>query len=84
MHEGLTKNISNSNLINQNVLGLKCRDCGKFFEIGNNYVCDECFGALDVLYNEEKLGSIKKLLCLEKVHCGDIRNYCHSNRQKLY
>jgi threonine synthase len=55
MHEGLTKNISNSNLINQNVLGLKCRDCGKFFEIGNNYVCDECFGALDVLYNEEKI-----------------------------
>jgi len=37
-----------------NVKALKCRECGKEYEPRLKYVCDECFGPLDVTY-----GSIK-------------------------
>jgi threonine synthase len=36
------------------VRALKCRECGKDYEPRLKYVCDECFGPLDVVY-----GSIK-------------------------
>ncbi|MGH9923591.1 MAG: threonine synthase, partial [Nitrososphaerales archaeon] len=36
------------------VKSLKCRECGKEYEPRLKYVCDECFGPLDVVY-----GSIK-------------------------
>ncbi|MGH9934404.1 MAG: threonine synthase, partial [Nitrososphaerales archaeon] len=36
------------------VRALKCRECGKEYDPRLKYVCDECFGPLDVVY-----GSIK-------------------------
>ncbi len=30
---------------------LQCRECKKEYETAFKYVCDECFGPLDVKYN---------------------------------
>jgi threonine synthase len=48
-----------SRFIQEHVVGLKCRDCGKEFEIAPLYVCDECFGALDIIYDFEKISFSK-------------------------
>jgi threonine synthase len=34
---------------------LKCRECGKEYDPTLKYVCDECFGPLDVLYGSTKV-----------------------------
>ena len=31
---------------------LKCRECEKQYEIVHKYICDECFGPLDVIYDK--------------------------------
>src|SRR5574341_1319326 len=38
-----------------NIKSLKCRECGKEFEPQFRYVCEECFGPLDVTYAEQKV-----------------------------
>ncbi len=43
------------NHISEYGLHLKCRDCGKEFEFKPMYICDECFGALDVVYDLERI-----------------------------
>jgi threonine synthase len=43
------------NHISKYALYLKCRDCGKEFEFKPMYICDECFGALDVVYDLERI-----------------------------
>ena len=35
-----------------NIKSLKCRECGKEYEPQFRYVCEECFGPLDVTYSE--------------------------------
>ncbi len=35
-----------------NIRSLKCRECGKEYEPQFRYVCEECFGPLDVIYGE--------------------------------
>lgn len=35
--------------------GLKCRECGKKYEINPIYVCEFCFGPLEVDYDYEKI-----------------------------
>lgn len=35
--------------------GLKCRECGQKYEIAPIYVCEFCFGPLEVDYNYEKI-----------------------------
>jgi threonine synthase len=40
------------------IKSLKCRECGKEYEPQFRYVCEECFGPLDVMYRE--LSSINK------------------------
>lgn len=35
-----------------NIRSLKCRECGKEYEPQFRYVCEECFGPLDVIYRE--------------------------------
>src|SRR6204780_519100 len=30
--------------------GLSCRECGKVYELGPHYACEECFGPLEVSY----------------------------------
>jgi threonine synthase len=34
------------------IRSLKCRECGKEYEPQFRYVCEECFGPLDVIYKE--------------------------------
>jgi threonine synthase len=46
------------------VKGLKCRECGREYTIGPIYVCEFCFGPLEVIYNYE---GIKKALTREKI-----------------
>ncbi|NWF75946.1 MAG: threonine synthase [Nitrospirae bacterium] len=41
------------------VRGLKCRECGRQYAIAPVYVCEFCFGPLEVVYDYE---SIKKVL----------------------
>lgn len=35
--------------------GLRCRECNKEYDPSLRYVCEECFGPLDVFYNYEKI-----------------------------
>ena len=37
------------------VKALKCRECGKEYEPKLKYICDECFGPLDVIYGSTKV-----------------------------
>jgi threonine synthase len=46
------------------VKGLKCRECGREYEIDPIYVCEFCFGPLEVIYDYE---AIKKVLTREKI-----------------
>lgn len=46
------------------VNGLKCRECGREYPIEPIYVCEFCFGPLEVVYDYSK---IKKILTRDKV-----------------
>jgi threonine synthase len=35
-----------------NIRSLKCRECGKEYEPQFRYICEECFGPLDVIYRD--------------------------------
>jgi threonine synthase len=37
--------------------GLRCRNCGHREEIGPSFVCPECFGPLEVLYDLDAIGA---------------------------
>ena len=40
------------------VKGLKCRECGRPYQKEALYVCEYCFGSLEVVYNYEKIKEI--------------------------
>lgn len=44
--------------------GLKCHECGKFYPKDPLYVCEYCFGPLEVVYDYE---SVKKVLTREQI-----------------
>ncbi len=46
------------------VTGLKCRECGREYGIDPIYVCEFCFGPLEVIYD---YGEIKKAVSREKI-----------------
>jgi len=46
------------------VNGLRCRECGKEYKTEAKYVCEFCFGPLEVVYDYE---GIKKILTREKI-----------------
>jgi len=46
------------------IRGLKCRECGREYEINPIYVCEFCFGPLEVVYDYE---GIKQTLTREKI-----------------
>jgi len=46
------------------VKGLKCRECGRYYNVEPIYVCEFCFGPLEVIYDYEK---IKKDLSRKKI-----------------
>ena len=50
------------------VKGLKCRECGKEYPDSPLYVCDYCFGPLEVDYDYDK---IKKEITREKIKSRD-------------
>ncbi len=50
------------------VEGLKCRECGRQYNIEPIYVCEFCFGPLEVIYNYEK---IKKVISKKKIENRD-------------
>ncbi len=46
------------------VSGLKCRECGRQYPVDPIYVCEFCFGPLEVVYDYEK---IKRVLTRESI-----------------
>jgi threonine synthase len=46
------------------VLGLKCRECGREYAVESIYVCEFCFGPLEVAYDYE---GIRKVLTKDKI-----------------
>ena len=46
------------------VQGLKCRECGREYEVAPVYVCEFCFGPLEVAYDYKK---IKRSLTRKKI-----------------
>src|SRR3954470_18721753 len=41
-----------------NVLGLRCRECGREFEVAPIYTCEWCFGPLEVAYDYDAIGRV--------------------------
>ncbi len=46
------------------VRGLKCRECGREYPVEPIYVCEFCFGPLEVVYDYD---SIKKVMTIDKI-----------------
>jgi len=46
------------------IKGLKCRECGREYEVNPVYVCEFCFGPLEVIYDYE---GIRNVLTREKI-----------------
>lgn len=42
------------------IKSLKCRECRKEYEPQFRYVCEDCFGPLDVVYNEDNIIGVNK------------------------
>jgi threonine synthase len=49
------------------VQGLRCRECGREYEVAPIYTCDWCFGPLEVAYD---YGAITKAISREKIAAG--------------
>ena len=39
------------------VEGLRCRECGRTYEVAPLYTCEYCFGPLEVAYDTEAIGA---------------------------
>ena len=65
---------------NSYVVNLRCADktCGTEYKKEANYVCEDCFGPLEVNYDYQE---IKKNLTIEKTQ--DILNHVEIEKQKL-
>ena len=50
------------------VSGLKCRECGREYDIAPIYVCEFCFGPLETVYNYRK---IRKAMTRKKIEKRD-------------
>ena len=46
--------------------GLQCRECGRKYDVSPIYVCEFCFGPLEVMYRYEE---IKEQLTVEELMC---------------
>ena len=42
------------------IKSLQCRECRKGYEPQFRYVCEDCFGPLDVVYNEDNIIGVNK------------------------
>ncbi|MBI2923354.1 MAG: threonine synthase [Planctomycetes bacterium] len=52
---------------NDRLNGLKCRECGTITTIGPKYVCEDCFGPLEVVYDYD---AIRSRISREKIAAG--------------
>lgn len=48
------------------VRGLKCRECGREYPVDPIYVCEFCFGPLEVVYDYKKIKRVLKRKNIEK------------------
>ena len=48
------------------VIGLKCRECGREYQEEPIYVCEWCFGSLEVIYEYDAIKKILKKEIIEK------------------
>lgn len=48
------------------VQGLKCRECSREYEVGPIYVCEFCFGPLEVAYDYKKIKKVLTRKAIEK------------------
>jgi threonine synthase len=48
------------------VRGLKCRECGREYPVDPIYVCEFCFGPLEVVYDYKKIKKVLKRKTIEK------------------
>ena len=48
------------------VKGLKCRECGREYPVDPIYVCEFCFGPLEVIYDYKKIKKTLKRKTIEK------------------
>lgn len=48
------------------VNGLKCRECGREYPVDPIYVCEFCFGPLEVVYDYSKIKRVLKKKSIEK------------------
>jgi len=46
----------------EHIKALKCRECGREYAPGKIYVCEDCFGPLDVIYNYDSTSIDKRAL----------------------
>jgi threonine synthase len=48
--------------VSENLIGLRCKECGTEYELEARYVCEQCFGPLEVAYDFSGLdaGSAKR------------------------
>jgi threonine synthase len=44
------------------IKALKCRDCGKTYPPSKIFLCEKCFGALDVIYDYDSIELTKSAL----------------------
>jgi len=51
------------------VQGLRCRECGREYEVAAIYTCEWCFGPLEVSYDYD---SIRKAVSREKIAAGPL------------
>src|SRR5438128_11756768 len=49
------------------VLGLTCKECGREYPTRADYVCEFCFGPLEVSYDYD---AIHRVMSREKIMCG--------------
>jgi len=43
---------------NSRIRGLQCRECGQLYPTGPRYVCETCFGPLEVAYDYDRVAAI--------------------------
>ncbi len=53
--------VSDATVVESNVLGLRCRECGREFPVAPIYTCEWCFGPLEVAYDYDAFARVTSL-----------------------
>ena len=68
--------VSDATVVESHVLGLRCRECGREFEVAPIYTCEWCFGPLEVSYDYD---AIKASVSREKIASGPLSLWRYSD-----